>query len=49
MHGLDKSVKHNTLPKQFVTALLTSNNQRLANVGEDFFFAYLVNKRFGGP
>ena len=28
----------------------TSNNQRLANAGEDFFFffAYLVNKRFGG-
>ena len=26
----------------------TSNNQRLANAGEDFVFAYLVNKRFGG-
>ena len=28
--------------------LTTSNNQRLANAGEDFFFAHLVNKRFGG-
>ena len=26
---------------------ITSNNQRLANAGEDFFFAYLVNKRLG--
>ena len=26
----------------------TSNNQRLANAGEDFLFAHLVNKRFGG-
>ena len=26
----------------------TSNNQRLANAGKDFFFAHLRTKRFGG-
>ena len=33
-----------------LTAYITSNNQRLANAGDDidFFFAHLVNKRFGG-
>ena len=38
-----------SLTHSILINLFTSNNQRLADGGGDFFFfAHLVNKRFGG-
>ena len=46
-HTIKKTISV-TLIRNSTQTRVTTNNQRLANAGEDFFFAYLMNKIFGG-